>query len=89
MLGTNKITYVYNNYIIIYLPSTHSIESNNNYIHQPKSTNIVITMPDILGKWSHIDQFCNSDQILLLATDLLNSSDQKFFNKFFYKFFQK
>lgn len=47
--------------------------------------------------------YCNSDQILLLTIDLLNSLNQeffiqnlffsnsthKFFNKFFYKFFQK
>ena len=62
-------------------PPTHSIEITN--IRQPKSTDIVITTPGALGRWSHTDQFffANSDQNSLLTTDLLNSSDQKFFTR--------
>ena len=39
--------YVYNS------PPTHSIEQPS--IHQPNSTDVVITMPGALGRWSHSD----------------------------------
>ena len=58
--------YVYNS------PPTHSIEEPT--IHQLNSTDIVITTPGALGRWSQTDQFfADSDQNSLLATDLLIS----------------
>ncbi len=44
--------YVYNS------PPTHSIEQLN--IYQPKSTDVVITTPGALGRWSHTDQLISS-----------------------------
>ena len=64
--------YVYNS-----LP-TYSIKQLS--IHQPNNTDVVITTPGAHSRWSHTDQsvFVNSDEIFLLSTDPLNSSDQKF-----------
>ena len=126
----------------LFIQSTYPLHRQS-IIHQPKSIDVVITTPRALGRWSHTDQSCNSDQILLpepicrilqirnpllnktflqfrsdpptsnrsveffrseisysikpfcnsdqnslLATNLSNSSDQKFFKQFFYKFLQ-
>ena len=60
----------------LFIQSTYPLHRQS-IIHQPKSIDVVITTPRALGRWSHTDQSCNSDQILLPATDLSNSSDQK------------
>lgn len=48
ILRINKIAHICDNHISIYLPFAHSIEFNNNHIHQSNSTDIVITMSGIL-----------------------------------------
>ena len=44
ILGISEVAHIYNNHVVIYLPFAYSIESNNNHIHQTKSTDVVITM---------------------------------------------
>lgn len=61
MLGISKVVYVCDNYIIIYLSSTHFIKSYNNYIYQPNNIDIVIITPSALVRWSYTNQFSNSD----------------------------
>ena len=50
ILRTNKIIYICDDYITIYLLFAHFIKSNNNYIYQLKSIDIVIIISDILNR---------------------------------------
>lgn len=61
ILRINKIVYIYDDYVTIYLSFVHIDKFNKNHIYQLNSINIVITTPGALNRWSHINQFCNSD----------------------------
>lgn len=50
ILETNKVIYICDNHMTIYLPFVYSIEFNNNNIYQPNSINIVIIIPGALSR---------------------------------------
>ncbi len=65
------VVHVCVNYLNVYINSstTHSIEQPS--IHQPKSTDVVITMPGALGGWSHNYAIVNCFNLVLFIISSL------------------